>query len=83
MVLVIGDIEYDRGRRIRCRVGLAERVWVAATQPEVYRLASVALADVAAHRTMSKVWGDESGRSMAAATNPVDWVWPQPGLPAL
>ena len=33
VVLVIGDVETDRGRRIRGGVGLAERVWEAAPSP--------------------------------------------------
>jgi hypothetical protein len=63
VVLVIGDVETDRGRRIRGGVGLAERVWEAAALPEGYRLAGVALDDVAAHRKMTKLWGDEAGRA--------------------
>ena len=63
VVLVIGDVELDRGRRIRTGIGLAEQVWAAAAQPEGYRLAGVALDDVAAHRKMTKLWGDEAGRA--------------------
>jgi len=63
VVLVIGDVETDRGRRIRGGVGLAERTWVAAAEPEGYRLAGVALDDVAAVRKMTKLWGDEAGRA--------------------
>jgi hypothetical protein len=63
VVLVIGDVEFDRGRRIRGGVGLAEKVWEAAAQPEGYRLAGVALDDVAANRKMTKLWGDEAGRA--------------------
>jgi DNA methylase len=63
VVLVIGDVETDRGRRIRGGVGLAERVWESAAQPEGFRLAGVALDDVAAHRKMTKLWGDEAGRA--------------------
>ncbi len=61
VVLVIGDVLTDRGRQIRGGVGLAERVWEAAAQPEGYRLAGVALDDVAANRKMTKLWGDEAG----------------------
>ena len=61
VVLVIGDVETDRGRHIRGGVGLAERVWEAAAEPEGYRLAGVALDDVAANRKMTKLWGDEAG----------------------
>jgi hypothetical protein len=63
VVLVIGDVELDRGRRIRTGIGLAEQVWAAAAQPEGYRLAGVALDDVAAHRKMTKLWGTEAGRA--------------------
>jgi site-specific DNA-methyltransferase (adenine-specific) len=63
VVLVVGDVETDRGRRIRGGIGLAERVWETAALPEGYRLAGVALDDVAAHRKMTKLWGDEAGRA--------------------
>ncbi|HET9344066.1 MAG TPA: DNA methyltransferase [Candidatus Limnocylindrales bacterium] len=63
VVLVIGDVEFDRGRPIRGAIGLAERVWETAAEPEGYRLAGVALDDVAAHRKMTKLWGDEAGRA--------------------
>ena len=63
VVLVIGDVETDRGRPIRGGVGLAERVWAAAAEPEGYRLAGVALDDVAAGRKMTKLWGAEAGQA--------------------
>ncbi len=63
VVLVIGDVLTDRGRQIRGGVGLAERTWESAAQPEGYRLAGVALDDVAAGRKMTKLWGDEAGRA--------------------
>ena len=63
VVLVVGDVETDRGRRIRGGVDLAARVWEAAAAPEGYRLAGVALDDVAPNRKMTKLWGDEAGRA--------------------
>jgi len=63
VILVIGDVLTDRGRQIRGGVGLAERTWEAAAEPEGYRLAGVALDDVAAGRKMTKLWGDEAGRA--------------------
>jgi len=63
VVLVIGDVELDRGRRIADGVGLAEAVWTAAAEPAGYRLAGIALDDVAAGRKMTKLWGDEAGRA--------------------
>jgi hypothetical protein len=63
VVLVVGDVEFDRGRPINGGVGLAERVWESAAEPEGYRLAGVAVDDVAANRKMTKLWGDEAGRA--------------------
>ena len=63
VVLVIGDVETDRGRPIRGAIGLAERVWERAAEPEGYRLAGVALDDVAAGRKMTKLWGAEAGQA--------------------
>jgi len=63
VVLVIGDVETDRGRRIKGGVGLAERAWEAAAEPEGFRLAGVALDDVAANRKMTKLWGEEAGQA--------------------
>jgi site-specific DNA-methyltransferase (adenine-specific) len=63
VVLVIGDVETDRGRPLRGAVGLAEQVWEESAAPEGYRLAGVARDDVAAVRKMTKVWGAEAGRA--------------------
>jgi site-specific DNA-methyltransferase (adenine-specific) len=63
VVLVIGDVELDRGRPIRGGIGLAETVWERAAAPEGYHLAGVALDDIAAHRKMTKIWGHEAGRT--------------------
>ncbi|HVA86983.1 MAG TPA: DNA methyltransferase [Candidatus Saccharimonadales bacterium] len=63
VVLVIGDVEQDRGRRITNGIGLAEATWEAAAQPEGYRLAGIALDDVAANRKMTKLWGEEAGQA--------------------
>ena len=63
VVLVIGDVETDRGRKIRGGMDLAARVWESAAAPEGYRLAGVALDDIAPNRKMTKLWGDEAGRA--------------------
>lgn len=63
VVLVIGDVESDRGRHLAGGVGLAEAVWREAADPEGFRLAGIALDDIAAHRKMTKLWGDEAGRA--------------------
>ena len=63
VVMVIGDVERDRGRDLAGGVGLAEKVWAEAALPAGYRLAGVALDDVAAGRKMTKLWGSEAGRA--------------------
>ncbi len=63
VVMVIGDVATDRGRRISTGIGLAEQAWAEAAAPEGYRLAGVALDEVHAGRKMTKLWGDEAGRA--------------------
>ena len=63
LALVIGDVELDRGRPANGGIGLAESVWEAAAAPEGYRLAGIALDDVAASRKMTRLWGDEAGQA--------------------
>lgn len=63
VILVIGDVEMDRGRRLRGGIGLAEATWETAAEPEGYRLAGIALDPVAAPRKMTKLWGTEAGRA--------------------
>ena len=63
VALVIGDVELDRGRPANGGIGLAESVWEFAAAPEGYRLAGIALDDVAAGRKMTKLWGDEAGQA--------------------
>jgi hypothetical protein len=65
VVLVIGDVETDRGRPIPGSggMGLAERVWTEAAEPNGYRLAGIARDDIAPARKMTKLWGAEAGRA--------------------
>ena len=63
VVMVVGDVATDRGRRIHDGIGLAEQVWAESAAPEGYRLAGVALDEVHAGRKMTKLWGDEAGRA--------------------
>jgi hypothetical protein len=63
VALVIGDVELDRGRPANGGIGLAESVWELAAAPEGYRLAGIALDDVAAGRKMTKLWGEEAGQA--------------------
>ncbi|GIW20465.1 MAG: hypothetical protein KatS3mg065_0761 [Chloroflexota bacterium] len=63
VVLVVGDVERDRGRAHPEGLGLAEQVWQAAAEPLGYELAGVIVDRVAAGRKMTKVWGEEAGRA--------------------
>ncbi len=63
IVLVIGDVDSDRGKRIGDGVGLADATWEAAAEPEGYRLAGIVLDPVAAPRKMTKLWGEAAGHA--------------------
>jgi hypothetical protein len=63
VVLVVGDVETDRGRPLVGGVGLAERVWSEAALPAGYRLAGLVRDEIAAGRKMTRMWGDEAGRA--------------------
>jgi site-specific DNA-methyltransferase (adenine-specific) len=63
VVVVIGDVEADRGKRIGDGIGLADAAWRAAAEPEGYRLAGIVLDPVAAPRKMTKLWRDAAGQA--------------------
>jgi site-specific DNA-methyltransferase (adenine-specific) len=62
-VLVIGDVEMDRGKPSMAGVGLAGRAWEEAAYPAGFRLAGLIRDEVAANRKMTRLWGDEAGRA--------------------
>ena len=62
-VVVIGDVEMDRGKPSASGIGLAERAWEEAAFPAGYRLAGLVRDEVAANRKMTRLWGDEAGRA--------------------
>jgi DNA methylase len=63
VVLVVGDVETDRGRPSRDGFGLASAVWEEAAAPEGYDLAGIVRDDVVAGRKMTRLWGEEAGRA--------------------
>lgn len=63
VVLVIGDVETDRGKPLAGGLGLAERVWEEAAWPSGYRLAGLVRDEIAPGRKMTKLWGAEAGRA--------------------
>jgi len=62
-VVVIGDVEMDRGKPSSSGFGLAERAWEEAAHPAGYRLAGLVRDEVAANRKVTRLWGDEAGRA--------------------
>jgi hypothetical protein len=62
-VVVIGDVETDRGKPSDAGLRLAERAWEEAAYPAGYRLAGLVQDEVAANRKMTRLWGDEAGRA--------------------
>lgn len=65
VVLVIGDVETDRGRRSADGLGLAEAVWEEAARPGGYALVGIVRDPVAPSRKVTRVWGKEAGRATA------------------
>lgn len=62
-VLVIGNVETDRGKPSREGLHLPERVWEEAAHPAGFRLAGMVRDEVAANRKMTRLWGDEAGQA--------------------
>lgn len=62
-VLVIGDVETDRGKPSDIGLDLAERVWEEAAYPAGYRLAGLVRDEIAANRKMTRLWGEQAGRA--------------------
>jgi hypothetical protein len=62
-VVIVGDVETDRGKPSTAGHGLAEAVWEQAAFPAGYRLAGLVRDEVAANRKMTRLWGEEAGRA--------------------
>ena len=62
-VVVIGDVENDRGKPSTAGLGLAQRAWAEAALPAGFHLAGLVRDDVAANRKMTRLWGDEAGQA--------------------
>jgi site-specific DNA-methyltransferase (adenine-specific) len=62
-VVIIGDVETDRGKPSVEGLGLAERAWEEAALPAGYRLAGLVRDEVAPNRKMTRLWGDQAGQA--------------------
>ena len=61
VVLVMGDIEADRGRRRRRPVDLAAATWESAAAPAGYRLVGVSSDAIDPTRKLTRLWGVRAG----------------------
>ncbi len=62
-VIIVGDVETDRGKPSTAGHGLAEAVWEQAAFPAGFRLAGLVRDEVAANRKMTRLWGEEAGQA--------------------
>jgi hypothetical protein len=63
VVVVLGEVESDRGRRLPRTVDLAHSAWEAAAEPAGYQLAGVASDAVDPARKLTRLWGDRAGQA--------------------
>ena len=63
VVLVLGDVEADRGKRLARPVDLARSAWEGAAEPAGYRLAGVVDDRIDPDRKLTRIWGAEAGRA--------------------
>ena len=61
VVIILGDIDADRGHRLRRPVDLAAATWEAAAAPAGYRLAGVSSDIVDPTRKLTRLWGVRAG----------------------
>jgi hypothetical protein len=63
VVLVLGDVEADRGKRLPRPADLAGSAWLGAAEPAGFRLAGVLDDRVDPERKLTRIWGAEAGRA--------------------
>ena len=63
VVLVLGDVEADRGKRLPRTIDLARSAWEGAAQPAGFRLAGVVDDRIDPDRKLTRIWGAEAGRA--------------------
>lgn len=64
VVLVLGDVEADRGKRLARTADLARSAWEGAAQPAGFRLAGILDDRVDPERKLTRIWGAEAGRAI-------------------
>jgi site-specific DNA-methyltransferase (adenine-specific) len=63
VVLVLGDVEADRGKRLSRTVDLAQSAWEGAARPAGYQLAGVVDDRIDPARKLTRIWGAVAGRA--------------------
>jgi site-specific DNA-methyltransferase (adenine-specific) len=63
VVLILGDVESDRGKRLGRPVDLARSAWEEAAAPAGYRLAGIADDRMDPDRKLTRIWGAGAGRA--------------------
>jgi site-specific DNA-methyltransferase (adenine-specific) len=63
VVLVLGDVGSERGKRRTSELELAQAAWELGAEPLGYRLAGVIADPVPSNRKLTRLWGAEAGRT--------------------
>jgi site-specific DNA-methyltransferase (adenine-specific) len=63
VVLVVGDVSTERGKRRDMQIELAQAAWELGAEGLGYRLAGVIADPVPSNRKLTRLWGDEAGQS--------------------
>jgi len=66
VVLILGDVGSDRGRRLPQAVDLAAAAWASAAAPQGYRLAGVVRDAIDPSRKLTGLWGERAGDATRA-----------------
>ena len=61
VVVILGDVETNQGRRLKQPIDLATAAWTTAAQPAGYRLAGISTDDIDAARKLTRLWGARAG----------------------
>ncbi|MCY7419388.1 MAG: hypothetical protein LH650_13030, partial [Chloroflexi bacterium] len=61
VVLILGDVGSDRGRRLPQAVDLAAAAWASAAEPLGYRLAGIVRDHIDPSRKLTGLWGERAG----------------------
>ncbi len=61
VVIILGDVESHRGRRVRQPIDLADAAWTSAAEPAGYVLAGASADEIHPDRKLTRLWGLRAG----------------------